>query len=66
MDPEELQDYQNRTILGRLGEPIDVANTALFLSSDESRYITGQILAVSWRIITAPIIYIGWEHVFVY
>ena len=30
MDPEELQDYKNQTILGRLGEPIDIANTAVF------------------------------------
>src|SRR6202142_3343820 len=30
-----------RTVLGRLGEPEDVANLALFLSCDESSYITG-------------------------
>lgn len=35
-----------RMILKRIGEPEDVANVALFLASDESSYITGQIITV--------------------
>jgi len=27
--------------LGRLGSPLDIANMALFLASDEAGYITG-------------------------
>jgi 3-oxoacyl-[acyl-carrier protein] reductase len=32
--------------LGVLGEPLDIAQAALFLGSDSARYITGQVLIV--------------------
>jgi NAD(P)-dependent dehydrogenase (short-subunit alcohol dehydrogenase family) len=30
--------------MGRMGKPIDIANAALFLASEESGYFTGEIL----------------------
>ena len=35
-----------RTLLGRLGDPEDVANLALFLASSESSYITGTDIVI--------------------
>jgi NAD(P)-dependent dehydrogenase (short-subunit alcohol dehydrogenase family) len=33
--------------LGPINEPIDIANAALFLASDESRNISGQLITVA-------------------
>jgi 3-oxoacyl-[acyl-carrier protein] reductase len=37
-----LAPLKKATPLGRTGTPIDIAQTALFLASDESSFITGQ------------------------
>ena len=47
IDPEQVEYYRQRTLLKRLGEPIDIANAALFLASDEASFITGVNLPVS-------------------
>ena len=42
--------HQQRLIsigMGRIGIPQDIANTALFLASDLSAYITGQTIGVN-------------------
>lgn len=45
--PQDLLDkFAKMTMLGRLGEPEEIANTALFLASDLSSYITGETIAV--------------------
>jgi NAD(P)-dependent dehydrogenase (short-subunit alcohol dehydrogenase family) len=51
-DADETQIDEMRTagaaaqVLGRIGEPLDIANMALFLASDDSRWITGQEFVV--------------------
>lgn len=40
-DPEELARLAKLHPIGHIGEPIDIANMALFLASDESRFATG-------------------------
>ncbi len=43
-DETVKQRIVSTTPLGRLGQPEDIANTALFLASDESSFWTGEIL----------------------
>jgi NAD(P)-dependent dehydrogenase (short-subunit alcohol dehydrogenase family) len=45
-DPAISQSIVDGTLLGRPGQPIEVAYTALFLASDESSYVTGTSIVV--------------------
>jgi 3-oxoacyl-[acyl-carrier protein] reductase len=51
---EEVQNQIKQSIpLGRLGEPADVADVVLFLASDQSGYVTGQVINCDGGLITA-------------
>jgi len=45
-DPERKQKVMGRTPMGFLGKPEDVADAALFLATDSSKYITGTSIRV--------------------
>ena len=47
IDPEKLQAMAKNIPVGRIGDAVDIANIVSFLASDESSYITGQVLHVN-------------------
>jgi 3-oxoacyl-[acyl-carrier protein] reductase len=50
--PEKIiRGMEARTPLGRLGQPLDIANAYLFLASDEASFISGTVLRVDGGIV---------------
>ena len=43
---DKIQENLKNVKMGRLGEPLDVANVLVFLASDLSGYVTGEIIGV--------------------
>ena len=41
---EWVRERERETPLGRLGEPVDIANACLYLCSDEASFVTGEII----------------------
>lgn len=52
LDPKVVQEWRDGIPLRRGGQPEDVANACVFLGSDLSAYITGQVLSVCGGMLT--------------
>ena len=44
---DEIEEMRASTLMGRIGEPQDVAHTVAFLCSPEAKHLTGQLISVS-------------------
>jgi len=51
MPEDVLAGMRSRTPLGRLGEPVEIANTYVWLSSDEASYVHGATISVDGGIV---------------
>ncbi len=45
--PEVMAEYLKQIPVGRLAQPEDIANVVLFLASEETGYVTGQVVPVT-------------------
>jgi 3-oxoacyl-[acyl-carrier protein] reductase len=50
-DQDWYREVVERTPLGRWGQPEDLVGAALFLASDESRFVTGQMIMVNGGVV---------------
>ena len=46
-DPEHVADFGKKSPMGRPAQPAEVAPAFVFLASDESRYVNGEVLGVT-------------------
>ena len=52
--PGMFEAAKRRNPMGRLGDPREVGNLALFLASDMSSYITGEVISISGGSVVVP------------
>jgi NAD(P)-dependent dehydrogenase (short-subunit alcohol dehydrogenase family) len=45
-DVERKQKVFSRTPLGRMGDPADIGDAALFLASEQAKYVPGVVLPI--------------------
>ncbi|MCX7664255.1 MAG: 3-oxoacyl-ACP reductase FabG [Gemmataceae bacterium] len=45
--PEMVAEYEKQIPIGRIGHPNDIAHVVLFLASEETEYLTGQVIPVT-------------------
>jgi NAD(P)-dependent dehydrogenase (short-subunit alcohol dehydrogenase family) len=46
-DAEDSKEFGKDNPMGRAAQPVELAPAFVFLASDESRFITGEVLAVT-------------------
>jgi 3-oxoacyl-[acyl-carrier protein] reductase len=44
--PEQVRQHEQSIPLGRVGQPQDIANAALFLASDDASFATGATFVI--------------------
>ena len=45
-EQKQIEDFINTLSIKRVGNPVEIANTILFLCEEQSSFITGQIISV--------------------